>query len=189
MVFVFYQFEAPPMLFNETAETRIEQAGDDLAAAQYREALQQHDEALEARRAAAYQLLEARRNGSADPSELREANRAVEVARRDGIAAVELAGDGRPYDDTNYVFLTFVTTYFPVGGRRPHHCRHLRGCHVHYLGGAQFARHNEHDRHLPTSLPPQRKRASLRPDCENRYGVLGSLCPPPSHFSAGASAP
>lgn len=115
MVFVFYQFEAPPMLFNKTAETRIAQAGDGLAAAQYREALQQHDEALEARRAAAYQLLEARRNGSADPSALRDANRAVEAARREGIAAVELAGDGRPYDDTNYVFLTFVTTYFPVG--------------------------------------------------------------------------
>ncbi len=115
MVFVFYQFEAPPMLFNKTAETQIEQADDGLAGVQYQEALRQYDEALEARRATAYQLLEARRNGSADPSELRDANRAVEAARREGIAAVELAGDGRPYDDTNYVFLTFVTTYFPVG--------------------------------------------------------------------------
>jgi Na+/proline symporter len=117
MVFVFYQFAPPPMLFNKTAETRIEQAGGGLAGFQYQAALQQYNEALDARRDAAYRLLEARRNGSAaaDPSELRDANRAVEAARREGITAVELAGDGKPYDDTNYIFMNFVTTYFPVG--------------------------------------------------------------------------
>ena len=120
MVFVFYQFERPPLLFNKTAETRIEQAGqagNALAGVQYQAALEQYNEALEERRDAAYRLLEARRNGSpaADPAELRDANRAVDAARREGITAVELAGDGRPYDDTNYIFMTFVTTYFPVG--------------------------------------------------------------------------
>ena len=121
MVFVFYQFERPPMLFNKTAETRMEQtfeqAGDGLAGVQYQAALQQYNEALAKRRDTAYRLLEARRNGStgANPGELQDANRAVEAARREGITAVELAGDGRPYDDTNYIFMTFVTTYFPVG--------------------------------------------------------------------------
>lgn len=116
MVFVFYQFEAPPMLFNKTAETRIEQSADGLVSEQYQAALRQHDEALFERRTAAYRLLEARRNGAgADPAELRDANRAVEAARREGIRAVEQTGDGRPYDDTNYIFMTFVTTYFPVG--------------------------------------------------------------------------
>ena len=116
MVFVFYQFEAPPMLFNKAAETRIEQSADGLVSEQYQAALRQHDEALVERRTAAYRLLEARRNGAgADPAELRDANRAVEAARREGMRAVEQTGDGRAYDDTNYIFMTFVTTYFPVG--------------------------------------------------------------------------
>ena len=117
IVFVFYQFERPPMLFNKTAETRMEQAGDGPASEQYQAAQRQYDEALDKRRDTAYRLLEARRNGSTgvDTGELRAANRAVEAARREGIAAVEQTGDGKPYDDTNYIFMNFVTTYFPVG--------------------------------------------------------------------------
>jgi Na+/proline symporter len=116
MVFVFYQFEAPPMLFNKTAQSRMEQSAG-LSGEQYRAARRLYDEAIEHRRAAAYRLLEARRSSASavNPSELREANRAVDAARRQGIAATEQSGDGRPYDDTNHIFLTFVTTYFPVG--------------------------------------------------------------------------
>jgi len=117
MVFVFYQFEPPPMLFNRAVQASMERAADVPAAEQYHAARRQYEQALEHRRDTAYRLLDARQNNSSTPNaaELREANRAVEAARREGIALVEQTGDGRAYDDTNYIFLTFVTTYFPVG--------------------------------------------------------------------------
>ena len=119
MVFVFYQFEKPPMLFNKTAAARIEAVEPGPVSQQYQEARQKYDQALETRTTLAHRLLEERRNGNGDPaaaaSYLRAANRAVEDARRQGIEVLRQTNGGRDYDDTNYIFLTFVTTHFPVG--------------------------------------------------------------------------
>lgn len=118
MVFVFYQFTKPPLLFNKTEAAKIEQASG--LEQQYQEVLQGYDQALERRSAVAQGLLESRhQNGGAFPDppaqELREANRAVEAARQQGIALLQRVNGGKEYDDTNYIFLTFVTRYFPVG--------------------------------------------------------------------------
>jgi Na+/proline symporter len=43
-----------------------------------------------------------------------EADQALQQSRRDGIALVE-ASKGEPYNDTNYIFLTFVMEYLPAG--------------------------------------------------------------------------
>ena len=152
MVFVFYQFEKPPMLFNKAEATKFEQAllnqgvegppigsgpqgggqaGASPVSEQYQEALRQYDQALEQRQDVARRLLEARRNGvppregsgaqggsgnsGASPEELRAANRGVEDARKRGIQVLREVNGGKDYDDTNYIFLTFVTRYFPVG--------------------------------------------------------------------------
>jgi Na+/proline symporter len=120
MVFVFYQFEKPPMLFNKTEAIRIEAAEPGPVSQQYVEAQRKYQQALETRTVLARRLLEARRNGdggepAADAAYLRAANRAVEDARQEGVAVLRQTNGGRDYDDTNYIFLTFVTTYFPVG--------------------------------------------------------------------------
>jgi Na+/proline symporter len=120
MVFTFFIFEKPPMLFNRTEASKIEQSSSVEPQAEYRAALEKYDEAYEARRAIAHQMVATRNNPPAgavvlNPSELRAANQAVNEARRDGIDALEKANPGTSYDDTNYIFLTFVTRYFPVG--------------------------------------------------------------------------
>jgi len=118
MVFVFYQFAEPPLLFNKTEAAKMEQA--DGIQEQYQGVLQDYEQALEHRRDAAYRLIENRRQNGGTPQapaarELQEANRSVESARQEGISLVEQVNGGQPYNDTNYIFLTFVTRYFPIG--------------------------------------------------------------------------
>ena len=120
MVFVFYQFERPPMLFNKTGAASIENASENPLADRYQAVLQQYDQALDHRRQAAQQLLQDRHNGgeASAPASLRQfqqANRAVEEVRQEGIELVRESNGGRDYDDTNYIFLSFVTRYFPAG--------------------------------------------------------------------------
>ena len=114
MVFVFYLFTPPPMLFQRDAMSSIaKQAG-------YSRTQKDFDTAWEHRRSAALALGVARK---ADDSgkvavavgQYREAEKEVAAARSAGVKLYEKA-QGKPgFNDTNYVFLTFVTKYFPVG--------------------------------------------------------------------------
>jgi SSS family transporter len=98
MVFTYYTFEKPPVIFH---------AGD-LAKASaspgYAAVAEQHDRAFEERRAAAREVL----RGSGG-ERFREAQKSLEQAKKE---AAKLAGGS---NDTNYVFLTFVTTKLPAG--------------------------------------------------------------------------
>ncbi len=102
LVFVFFLFEPPPMLFHRAEREQAEQR------AGYGQAEAAYQQAFEARRAAARQLLEAR-----DPAAREQylaAHRNLQAARQGGIGVL-----GHPYDDTNHIFLTFVTRYLPAG--------------------------------------------------------------------------
>ncbi|MDQ6679307.1 MAG: sodium:solute symporter [Acidobacteriota bacterium] len=104
MVFVFYLFEAPPLLFQKPAMDKTSQdAAYPAIAAQYRRA-------FEARRQAAFAVV---RSGAAVP-QFREAQKQFDSARARGIQLAEKA-QGSKYNDTNYIFLSFVTKYLPAG--------------------------------------------------------------------------
>ena len=109
MVFVFFVFERPPMLF-QPVELRHIQNDPRFPAVQHR-----YDEAFLARRDAAEQYISARRvkDEAAQQTSLdryRAAGRALDQAHSDG---EKLAG--RDFNDTNYIFLSFVTHYLPAG--------------------------------------------------------------------------
>jgi Na+/proline symporter len=112
MVFVFYLFEEPPMLFQKTAMQTI--------AAESASAEGQFGKAWEARRDAAWKLATARRarEAGARQSALDAYGRAqsdLMAARQKGIRLYEKA-QGKPgFNDTNYVFLSFVTQHLPTG--------------------------------------------------------------------------
>jgi Na+/proline symporter len=115
-VFVFYIYTKPPMLF-ETAELRA--AGARLDRGAYDRAERDFAAAFERRRMAAGALIEARRNGGGAPEagameRYRAAQKSMEDARARGIRLVERASGGG-FNDTNYIFLTFVTRYMPAG--------------------------------------------------------------------------
>lgn len=96
MVFVFFSFEKPPMVFNPVELERMQsKPGYAALAARY-------DSAFRDRKAAAQRYLETK--DPATLAEFRAANLRLEAARKATGA-----------NDINYIFLSFVTRYLPVG--------------------------------------------------------------------------
>jgi Na+/proline symporter len=117
MVFVFYIFEAPPLVFQKTEYNRIRapemRARYEPLAARYRDA-------FERRKQAALDMVAARHNGDGRAgsdalARYRRAEQDVDTARGQGAALVEAAGGEKGFKDTNYIFLSFVTRYLPAG--------------------------------------------------------------------------
>ena len=109
MVFVFFVFERPPMLFQPVELQHIKK-DPRFPAVQRR-----YDEAFQARRDAAEQYIAAHRSKDeaaqqASLDRYRMAGRALDQAHSDG---EKLAGGD--FNDTNYIFLSFVTRYLPAG--------------------------------------------------------------------------
>jgi Na+/proline symporter len=104
MVFVFYLYERPPLTFHPVETERISTAPE-LPAIEAR-----YNTAFDQRRIAANHLKDARDQStrSAAVTEFRAAQKDLDSART---AARKLAKE----DDTNYVFLTFVTKHLPAG--------------------------------------------------------------------------
>jgi Na+/proline symporter len=103
LVFVFYVFQAPPMLFNRAYDDRVA-AGP--YAAEYVSLQRQFDHELEVRRQAG--VANDTQTFLASDARLKELRaRAVQVVK-------QTTGDEQ-YADVNYVFPTFITTHMPVG--------------------------------------------------------------------------
>ena len=114
LVFVFYLFTQPPMLFNPVHESRVKQSA---LAGQYAETEQRFTEAFNARRDAAKALAttdDASARGAAEATFL-ASDAALKAVRRDATTLVQDATGDRTYRDVNYVFPTFVTTHLPIG--------------------------------------------------------------------------
>jgi SSS family transporter len=116
MVFVFYIYEKPPLLFQRTELARIQVPA---LRAEYQPLENRYDAAFESRKAAAGRLIAARHGGLAVQEqearlELGRAQRDLDQARREGVSLVEKAGGSQDVD-TNYIFLTFVTRHLPAG--------------------------------------------------------------------------
>lgn len=118
LMFAFYLFVRPPMLFNGVHEAQVRASS---RAGEYAAVEQRFAGALETQQSAARALVGARRAG-ADGAELdravesvRQAEAGVKAVRADAVAIVrEVTGD-RSYNDVNYVFPTFVLTHVPIG--------------------------------------------------------------------------
>ena len=117
MVFVFYQFAVPPVFFNPVPLERIRRGphAAELAAVEAR-----HLAAFEARKTAAQSFVAARRSGSEAGVEaagraLESANGRVTSVRKETLELIAKRDAGADANDTNYVFLSFVLAYLPVG--------------------------------------------------------------------------
>lgn len=104
LVFVFFVFEKPPVLFHPTELARLRQADARWPALEAR-----FEEAFRERRQAAWALIEAHRNGEqggAAAQAYRAAEQRLQAVRREAAGGV---------NDANYIFLSFVTRYLPAG--------------------------------------------------------------------------
>ena len=109
LVFSFFVFKPPPLLFHPSERERLERAEPSAMA----RLESQFSEALAERREAAGRLLESR--GSAEEQAFRASERRLGEVRAQAAALAEKGSAPGSYNDTNYVFLTFVLAHLPSG--------------------------------------------------------------------------
>ena len=117
LVFCFYLFTQPPMLFNDSHRPAVDASG---RAGEYRALDDEFRAAHAARRDDAVAVVAARQTGdeagmqSATAAFVASDERVVEVRARARDLVRDVTGDAA-YSDVNYVFPTFITTHLPIG--------------------------------------------------------------------------
>ena len=117
LVFCFYLFTQPPMLFNDSPRPAVDASG---RAGEYRALDDEFRAAHAARRDDAVAVVAARQTGdeagmqSATAAFAASDERVVEVRARARDLVRDVTGDAA-YSDVNYVFPTFITTHLPIG--------------------------------------------------------------------------
>jgi Na+(H+)/acetate symporter ActP len=110
MIFVFYTFEKPPLIFNPEELKKIQLPG---AAGEYEKLQARYDAAFEKRRAAAADMASMGTQGNL--ASYHAAQRELDGVRKEAGALVQRVNGTPGFNDTNYIFLTFVTRYMPAG--------------------------------------------------------------------------
>ncbi len=109
MVFVFFIFERPPMLFEPVELNHVRQDS------RFAGVEQRYQQAFSERKNAAQAYLQAEHSG--DPAARQASLARYQNAQRQ-LNDAHAAGErlvGKDFDDTNYIFLSFVTRYLPAG--------------------------------------------------------------------------
>ncbi len=114
LVYGFYVFTPPPMLFNAVHEREVQQSA---RASDYAALQGQFDTAVAARRQAAETTATAWQRGTGRDGEVEflAADAELKRIRGQAVAIVKGVSGDSNYNDVNYVFPTFLTTYLPVG--------------------------------------------------------------------------
>jgi len=107
LVFVFYQFATPPMIFNSVETAKVEQT------AEYQMLSSQYEMAHERREQSALEYV---RNKT---EETRigyvESNKLFNDARKNATEFIKTSSGNKSFNDVNYVFPTFVVENMPMG--------------------------------------------------------------------------
>jgi SSS family transporter len=118
LVYVFYVFNTPPLLFSAVHHERMQQGA---AAPQYAALQGEFDTALAARRAAATEVAAARESReeariAAATQAMQAAEAAVRGLRTRAAQLVRNSDDrDRSFTDVNYIIPTFILTHLPIG--------------------------------------------------------------------------
>jgi SSS family transporter len=117
LVFAFYQFNRPPMFFNQYEVKQVKQS---TYATEYAAIENKYSVAFEQRKAKANNLIAAvdgkdKVQITQAHLELKKAEDQADGIRKEGIALMKKNNIHADTDDTNYVFLNFVTHYLPHG--------------------------------------------------------------------------
>jgi SSS family solute:Na+ symporter len=108
LVFVFYLFSPPPMLFNRVHDERVRQSD---RAAEYAALEAQFNAALDERREAAQRLAD----GEGSREAFTAGEQRVKDVRAQAVTLVKQVTGDSSYNDVNYVFTTYIVTQLPVG--------------------------------------------------------------------------
>ncbi len=112
MVFALSLFVPGPMIFQPAEAARASQTSN------WKPVEEQFRQAFEHRRDAATQLAQSLRNSNSPApaaAKFREAQADYTKARQQGLQIVQTLNGGEQFDDTNYIFLSFVRLFLPAG--------------------------------------------------------------------------
>jgi Na+/proline symporter len=117
MVFVFFQFVAPPLFFNHVEADKMAASPRSV---EWKALEARHEATHAARRETVEALVVARHGGDAAAidraaAKLREADGEFRAVRAEAVALMKENDPDAKTTDTNYIFLTFVMRYLPAG--------------------------------------------------------------------------
>jgi solute:Na+ symporter, SSS family len=115
LVFVFFVFTPPPMLFNSVYDAAVRSSAQ---AGAYTAAETRFQAALDAQREAATAYVRSRKGGgstAAETAAFSAAGADVQAARAEAVEVVKTVSGDRTYSDVNYVFPRFILSHLPVG--------------------------------------------------------------------------
>jgi len=117
MVFVFYQFVAPPLFFNTAERAKI---GASRYATDYARLEDRQREQFVVKRDRVRELIGALRakdqaKVAAATAALRQAQSAEEATKKEAVSLIRRNDPRGDSSDTNYIFLSFVIRYLPAG--------------------------------------------------------------------------
>lgn len=117
LVFVYYQFAAPPVFFNPAA---VAKARSGVEAAAFQQAETEYRQATELRTEKAKGFLAARKQGDAQAeaqarAALQAADARAKAVRRGAVAVIRRADPSSDGNDVNYIFLSYVLHSLPAG--------------------------------------------------------------------------
>ena len=115
LVFVFFVFTPPPMLFNPAYDAAVRSSAQ---AGAYAAAETRFQAGLDAQREAATAFVRSRQAGAptaAETAAFSAAGTDIQAARAEAVAVVKAVSGDRTYNDVNYVFPRFILSHLPVG--------------------------------------------------------------------------
>jgi SSS family transporter len=116
LVFVFYQFQTPPMIFNQVEADKAISA----KSAEYGQIETEYKQIHQNRQIAALELVQAQKDVNAAALEAakekyRETNKAFTDSRKKATEFVKTTNENANFNDVNYVFPMFVIQNMPMG--------------------------------------------------------------------------
>ena len=117
MVFVFYQFVTPPLFFNSVETKNIKNG---MYASEYRNLEFEYDQIQQDKQNNLREMLAAIKAGDKQDlnlslQKLRNSREQQSDIRQQAIGLIQTANPNADTNDTNYIFLTFVINFLPIG--------------------------------------------------------------------------
>jgi len=169
LVFVFYQFEKPPVFFNQSA---WQQSANGTEGKKLQELAARFDSAHAEKRRQVEAWLAARHAGDTTAAQVAEratleAQARAEAARAETKLALKAADPRAPNNDSDYVFVTFILNYLPHG---------LIGLLVAVFFAATFSSKAGELNALGSTTTVDFYRHVIRPEATDTHYVFASKC-------------
>jgi Na+(H+)/acetate symporter ActP len=118
MLFVFYQFTAPPLYFNPVETAKVKQS---TYSAEYQKLEDRYKDLFSSKKMQLDNLVSAMDGNAAEvntdkiEAELESTRSAIKGVRESAVDLIKKADPASDGNDTNYIFLSFVLSFLPAG--------------------------------------------------------------------------